>query len=218
MVSRASGLLARHARRLALNNENSWSTACCLGARANAAPAYGSNCGQPRRQRAIHCVVNRAGRTTVPPPFTCQVQPRIFTKLKASKAASYLGKTDCVRFRGRSGPNSPNVFFCQLPTQVRRDVFDPRRTEVARRANRLEAHSIGQETVDQACASRALQAILAAAARAVRGIPGIHVSRVFEAGTVMVAPNGRSFAALRPVPAGGVPTGCRIEPLRVRAS
>jgi len=51
-----------------------------------------------------------------------------------------------------------------------------------------------------------------------RGIPGIHVSRVFEAGTVMVAHNGRSVAALRPVPAGGVPTGRRIEPLRVRAS
>ena len=50
-----------------------------------------------------------------------------------------------------------------------------------------------------------------------RGVPGIHVSRVFEAGTVMVAHNGRSVAALRPVPAGGVATGRRIEPLRVRA-
>src|ERR1700722_3685401 len=88
----------------------------------------------------------------------------------------------------------------------------------ARKADRLEAHSIRQETVDQACASRTLQAILAAAARAVRGVPGTHVSGVFEAGTVMVAHDGRSVAALRPVPAGGVPTGRRIEPLRVRAS
>ena len=60
-----------------------------------------------------------------------------------------------------------------------------------RRAGRLEARSIGQETVDQACASRTLQAILAAAARAVRGVPGTHVSGVFEAGTVIVAHNGR---------------------------
>src|ERR1700757_101820 len=45
--------------------------------------------------------------------------------------------------------------------------------------------SIGKETVDQACASRTLQAILAAAARAMRGVPGTHVSRVFEADTVM---------------------------------
>jgi hypothetical protein len=88
----------------------------------------------------------------------------------------------------------------------------------ARKADRLEAHSIRQETVDQACASRTLQAILAAAARAVREVPGTHVSRVFEAGTVMVAHNGRSVAALRPVPAGGVSTGRRVEPLRVRAS
>src|ERR1700720_2805756 len=87
-----------------------------------------------------------------------------------------------------------------------------------RRAGRLEARSIGQETVQQAGTSRTLQAILAAAARPMRGVPGTHVSRVFEADTVMVAHNGRSVAALRPVPAGGVPTGRRIEPLRVRAS
>src|SRR5258708_32146686 len=87
----------------------------------------------------------------------------------------------------------------------------------ARKADRLEAHSIGQETVDQAGASCTLQAILAAAARAMRGVPGIHVSRVFEAGTVMVAYNGRSVDPLRPVGAGGVATCRRIEPLRVRA-
>src|SRR5271154_891444 len=84
-------------------------------------------------------------------------------------------------------------------------------------ADRLEAYSIGQETVDQASASCTLQAILAAAARAMRGVPGIHVSSVFEARTVMVAHNGRSVAALRPVAAGGVATGRRIETLRVRA-
>ena len=64
-----------------------------------------------------------------------------FTKLKASKAASYLGKTDCVRFRGRSGPNSPNVFFCQLPTQVRRHtsgLVEPRWREERTGSRRIQ--------------------------------------------------------------------------------
>src|ERR1700720_1700903 len=86
------------------------------------------------------------------------------------------------------------------------------------KAGPREGGSNCQETVQQAGTSRTLQAILAAAARPMRGVPGTHVSRVFEADTVMVAHNGRSVAALRPVPAGGVPTGRRIEPLRVRAS
>ena len=42
------------------------------------------------------------------------------------------------------------------------------------------------------------------------------MSCVFEAGTVMVAHNGRSVATLGPVAAGGVATGRRIEPVRVR--
>ena len=88
----------------------------------------------------------------------------------------------------------------------------------ARKADRLEAHSIGQETVNQACASCTLQVILAAAARAMRGVPGVHVPRVFETSTVVMAHNGRSVSALRPISAGGVAAGRGIKPLGVRAS
>ena len=64
-----------------------------------------------------------------------------------------------------------------------------------------QASSVGDETVDQAGATTSFQLILTATARAMRGVPGIHVPGVLESGTVMVAHYRRTLSALRPVPA-----------------
>jgi|SRR5262249_30319709 len=45
---------------------------------------------------------------------------------------------------------------------------------------------VGDETVDQTGATTSFQLILTATARAMRGVPGIHVSGILESGTVMV--------------------------------
>src|SRR5260370_39721290 len=75
--------------------------------------------------------------------------------------------------------------------------------------------SVGDETVDQTGATTSFQLILTATARAMRGVPGIHVPGVLESGTVMVTHDRRTLSALRPVPASGVATGRRIQALRV---
>src|SRR6185437_16962390 len=88
--------------------------------------------------------------------------------------------------------------------------------EQAREARAITSELIGQEAVEQAGSACSLQVILAATARAMRGVPRIHVPRIFQAGTVVVADDGRSvFAAFRPVRAGGVAAGCRIEALGI---
>src|SRR5258708_51914 len=87
----------------------------------------------------------------------------------------------------------------------------------SRRGDRREADSVGCEAVDQAGTARTLQGVLATTARAVRGVPGIHVPGVLESGTVMVTHDGRALATLRPVSAGGVAAGRGEEALRVRA-
>src|SRR3977135_3335385 len=66
-------------------------------------------------------------------------------------------------------------------------------------------------------APRALQFFLLPAARAMRGVPGLHVPGVLQSGQVMVADDRRAFTALRPVAAGGVAARCREIPGRVRA-
>ena len=86
------------------------------------------------------------------------------------------------------------------------------------RAERTGARSlVGCEAVEQAGTARALQRVLTATARAMRGVPGVHVPGVLEPGTVMVTHDGRALTALRPVPAGGIATGRGEEALRVRA-
>jgi hypothetical protein len=80
-----------------------------------------------------------------------------------------------------------------------------------------QASSVGDETVDQTGATTSFQLILTATARAMRGVPGIHVPGVLESGTVMVPHDRRTLSALRPVPASGVATGRRVESLRVGA-
>src|SRR5262245_63002218 len=77
--------------------------------------------------------------------------------------------------------------------------------------------SVRREAVEQAGAARGLQHVLAAAARAVRGVPGLHVPGGFEAHAVVVADDGRALAALAPVAAGGVAAGGGIPAVRVGA-
>src|SRR6185503_16170218 len=66
------------------------------------------------------------------------------------------------------------------------------------------AASLRREAVEQAGAAGGLELVLAAAARAVRGVPGLHVARVLQPLQVVVPDDRRAFAALRPVAAGGV--------------
>src|SRR4051812_29281861 len=89
------------------------------------------------------------------------------------------------------------------------------------RAERTGARSsVGCEAVEQAGTARALQRVLTATARAMRGVPGVHVPGVLESGAVMVTHDGRALTALRPVPTGGIATGsekrpCGSEPVRM---
>src|SRR4051794_16066120 len=87
----------------------------------------------------------------------------------------------------------------------------------AKRGQREKRASVRRETIEQAGAAGRLQLILAAPARAVRGVPRLHVARVLEALQVVVTDDGRAVAALGPVAAGGVTAGRRISALRVRA-
>src|SRR5207244_11932013 len=73
------------------------------------------------------------------------------------------------------------------------------------------------EAIDQAGAARGFQVVLAAAARAMRGVPGLHVPRVLQSCQVMVADDRRAFGALRPVAARGVAARGREVPGRVGA-
>ena len=59
--------------------------------------------------------------------------------------------------------------------------------------------SVRDEAIDQAGAAGGFQLVLAAAARAMRGVPGLHVPRLLQAGAVMAADDRRSFAAFCPV-------------------
>src|SRR6185503_2246011 len=80
------------------------------------------------------------------------------------------------------------------------------------------AASVRGEAVEQAGAAGALQQLLAAAARAVGGVPRLHVARVLlQACAVVMADNGGAVRALGPVAAGGVATGGRVATLRVGA-
>src|SRR5437762_1008380 len=74
--------------------------------------------------------------------------------------------------------------------------------------------SVCDEAIDQAGAARGFQVVLAAASRAMRGVPGLHVPGVLQSGQVMVADDRRAFAALRPVAAGGVAARSREIPNR----
>src|SRR5712691_9047287 len=77
--------------------------------------------------------------------------------------------------------------------------------------------SVCDEAIEQAGAAGGFQVFLTAAARAVRGVPGLHVPGVLQSGQVMVADDRRAFAALCPVAARGVAARCREIPGRVRA-
>src|SRR2546426_11111754 len=79
------------------------------------------------------------------------------------------------------------------------------------------AASVRCEAVEEAGAARGLELILAAAARAVRRIPRLHVPRVLQALQVVVADDRRALAALRPVAAGGIAARRRVHAGRVRA-
>src|SRR5690242_11443528 len=76
------------------------------------------------------------------------------------------------------------------PMKVKRSAGDP----PAERDGWLI--SIGREAVDLAGAARGLELVLAAAARAVRGVPRLHVPGVLEALQVVVADDGRALAVL----------------------
>src|SRR6266480_1396228 len=77
--------------------------------------------------------------------------------------------------------------------------------------------SVCDEAIEQAGAAGGFQVFLAAAARAMRGVPGLHVPGVLQSGQIMVADDRRAFAALCPVAACGVAARCREIPGRVRA-
>src|ERR1700730_9625632 len=64
-------------------------------------------------------------------------------------------------------------------------------TAVPSRRGVNQPRSVGREAVEQAGATGAFERILPAPARAVRGVPGIHVSGVLQPGTVMMADDGR---------------------------
>src|SRR5262245_28452906 len=76
---------------------------------------------------------------------------------------------------------------------------------------------VGGEAVEQTRAAGRLQIILTAATRAMRGVPRYHMPGGLEAGTVVMTHDGRAFAALGPVPAGGVATSRREIAHWVRA-
>src|SRR5205085_7968872 len=73
------------------------------------------------------------------------------------------------------------------------------------------------EAVEQACAARRLELVLAAAARAVRRIPRLHVPGVLQTGAIVMADDRGALAALGPVAAGGVATGGREPAVRIGA-
>src|SRR4029450_12495449 len=76
------------------------------------------------------------------------------------------------------------------------------------------ARSIRREAVEEAGAAHALQGLRIAAGRAVRGVPRGHVpGGLLEAGAVGMTDDGRAFAALGPVAAGGVAAGGREHAL-----
>src|SRR5256885_7051277 len=79
------------------------------------------------------------------------------------------------------------------------------------------SRSVRDEAVEQSRAAGGFQLVLAAAARAVRGIPGLHVARVLQPLQVLVADDRRAFAALGPVAAGGIAARGREAAVRIRA-
>src|SRR5437667_7944392 len=81
----------------------------------------------------------------------------------------------------------------------------------------VERASVCDEAIDQAGAARGFQVVLTAAARAMRGVPGLHVPGVLQSLQVMMADDRRAFAALGPVAAGGVAARRRETPVRIRA-
>src|SRR5688572_16549338 len=88
----------------------------------------------------------------------------------------------------------------------------------AARLGRRGLRSVRREAVEQPGAARGHQVLLAAAARAVRGVPGLHVPRVLlQPHAVVVADDRRALAAFRPVAAGGVAAGGRVHAGRIRA-
>src|SRR5689334_9345226 len=79
------------------------------------------------------------------------------------------------------------------------------------------AASVRGEAIEQAGAARGLELILAAAARAVRRVPRLHVPGVLQPLQVVVPDDRRAVAALRPVAAGSVAARSREHALRVGA-
>jgi hypothetical protein len=77
--------------------------------------------------------------------------------------------------------------------------------------------SVRDEAVEQPSAARALQPFLAAAPRAVRGVPGHHMAADLEAHMIVMPDDRRPVvAALCPIAAGRVFARSRIHALRVR--
>src|SRR5215218_3078251 len=79
----------------------------------------------------------------------------------------------------------------------------------------ITSRSVRDEAVDQAGAARSLEVVLAAAARAVRRIPLLHMPEVVQAGAIVMSDDRRALAALGPVAAGRIAAGRRIAALRV---
>src|SRR6266851_7789600 len=77
--------------------------------------------------------------------------------------------------------------------------------------------SVCDEAIEQAGATGGFQVFLAAAARAMRGVPGLHVPGFLQSLQVMVADDRRAFAALGPVAARGITARRRETPVRIRA-
>src|SRR6516162_1775476 len=76
--------------------------------------------------------------------------------------------------------------------------------------------SIGGEAVDEAGTAGALEGGLAASARAMGGVPRLHVPGVLESLAIRMTKDGRAFAALRPVPASGIAAGGREHTFGIR--
>src|SRR5882762_10954051 len=76
---------------------------------------------------------------------------------------------------------------------------------------------VRSEAVEKSRAARGLELILAATARAVRGVPGLHVPGVLQPHQVVVADDRRALAAFRPVAAGGIAARRRVHARRIRA-
>src|SRR5688572_27496189 len=77
---------------------------------------------------------------------------------------------------------------------------------------------IRRKAIEQARTAGGLQQVLAAAARAVRRVPGAHVpGGLLQPDAVVVADNGRAFGALGPVAAGGVAARRRVAAVGVGA-